>query len=103
LIPPGGLEITLRTDSKVMKDVGPLGLGLRRVTANDPNDDRHDKCEVIVCTQKQSMDINLEEGGAPQFVEDWRFQAVDVRPAGGANSTQDGTARIRITRPSAGR
>jgi len=103
LIPPGGLEITLRTDSKVMKDVGPLRLGLRRVTANDPNDDRHDKCEVIVCTQKQSMDINLEEGGAPQFVEDWRFQAVDVRPAGGANSTQDGTARIRITRPSAGR
>jgi len=74
---------------------------LRRVHGNDAQNDRDDTCELIVNTDTQSMTITLREGGLPKFVEDWRFQAMDVRPAAGANSTQ-GAAHIRITRPSAG-
>ena len=101
LIPPGGMEVTLNTSSRDMKNLGPLSLRLRRVNGNDARNDRDDTCELIVNTDTQSMTITLEEGGLPKFVEDWRFQAMDVRPTGGANSTQ-GTARIRISRPSAG-
>jgi Flp pilus assembly protein CpaB len=98
---PQSAQVTLNTSSRDMKNVGPLSLRLRRVNANEAQNDRDDTCELIVNTDTQSMTITLREGGLPKFVEDWRFQAMDVRPAAGANSTQ-GTAHIRITRPSAG-
>jgi hypothetical protein len=98
-MPLGEQEIILGTIRDEITNVGPLRLNLRRVNVNDPQNDRDDTCELIANTDTQSMTVTLEEGGAPQFVGGWRFQAVDVQPATGAKSgTQSGkgTARIRI-------
>jgi len=73
---------------------------LRGVHKNDAKDDRDDTCELVVRTDTQSITMTLDEGGQAQFAEDWQLQAIDVRPAPGANI--EGAARIRITPPSAG-
>jgi hypothetical protein len=99
----GDQEITLNTSRGEMTNVGPLSLRLRRVNGNDAKNDRDDTCELIVNTDTWSITIKLEEGGPVKFVEDWRFQAVDVQPTTGAKDGE-GTARIRIfhARPDVG-